>query len=90
MDFYNHILEMPFDVCHFDVYVFLFGWMGFLIVFLRSICKVDKPTADMKGSEHGSNDFQTDKEREQFLKNYTTPILPYIEPEVTKEADKER
>lgn len=87
MDFYNHIIAKPFDVLYFDKYVFMFGWLGFLSIALINLCKVEKPKADMKGAEHGSNDFHTDEERDQFLADCTTPILAYIEPEVKKDEN---
>ena len=39
-----------------------------------ALSKRELPKAEMKGIEHGSNDFQTLEERNMFLTNNTTPI----------------
>ena len=39
-----------------------------------SFSKRKLPEAEMKGIEHGSNDFQTEEERIRFLAKNTSPV----------------
>ena len=59
----EHLQAAPFDFFHVNYYVLFVAFS-----------KQELPRAEMKGIEHGSNDFQTIEERNSFLTNNTTPI----------------
>ena len=58
------------------LYVYLCGFAVciYALVFFMALSKRELPKAEMKGIEHGSNDFQTEEERNDFLEKNTTPI----------------
>lgn len=75
MGFVTHIIEAPFDVVYFNKSVFIFGWLLYAAFFFLTVFKQERPKAEMKGNEHGNAHFQTDKEMNEFLKKFSTPIL---------------
>lgn len=74
-DFMEHLNTAPFDVFHFS---FLSDSMMFLVWTVIALLYLFPPNAipkgDMKGEEHGSNDFQTIEERKVFLRRCSTPV----------------
>lgn len=70
----EHIKATPFDFLHCNPYVAYFAVLLYILFFVMTLGKRELPQAEMKGEEHGSNDFQTDAERNLFLTNNTTPI----------------
>ena len=79
MDFFiplmDHIKAHPLAFIAFNPYVAYFGGLSYLLFFVISFSKQTVPQAEMKGEEHGSNDFQTPEEKADFLASNTTPIL---------------
>lgn len=70
----NHVLHVPLDFFYINYYVLYFAVCIYALVFFMALSKRELPKAEMKGIEHGSNDFQTVEERNMFLTNNTTPI----------------
>lgn len=74
-DFMEHLNTAPFDVFHFS---FLSDSMMFLVWTVIALLYLFPPNAipkgDMKGEEHGSNDFQSIPERQVFMKRCSTGI----------------
>ena len=71
----QHIKEHPFDILHVNAVVFAVIGFATVMLLLMSISKPAIPRAEMKGAEHGSNDFQTKKELDEFLRKNTTEIF---------------
>ena len=70
----EHLRTAPLDFFHMNYYVLYFAVCIFALIFFVAFSKRELPKAEMKGIEHGSNDFQTVEERNMFLTNNTTPI----------------
>ncbi len=70
----NHVLHVPLDFFYINYYVLYFAVCIYALVFFMALSKRELPKAEMKGIEHGSNDFQTEEERNDFLEKNTTPI----------------
>lgn len=70
----EHIQTEPLDIFHVNYYVLYFVVCIYTLVFFIVLSKRELPKAEMKGIEHGSNDFQTDAERNEFLTHNTTPV----------------
>ncbi len=70
----EHIKIAPMDFFHVNGYVAYFIVCIYTLIFVMSFSKTKLPKAEMKGMEHGSNDFQTEEERIQFLADNTSPI----------------
>ena len=70
----EHLQAAPFDFFHVNYYVLYFAVCIFALIFFVAFSKRELPRAEMKGIEHGSNDFQRIEERNSFLENNTTPI----------------
>ena len=70
----EHLQTAPLDFLHMNYYVLYFAVCIFALIFFVAFSKRELPKAEMKGIEHGSNDFQTVEERNMFLTNNTTPI----------------
>ena len=70
----EHLQTAPLDFLHMNYYVLYFAVCIFALIFFVAFSKRELPKAEMKGIEHGSNDFQTLEERNMFLTNNTTPI----------------
>ena len=70
----EHLQTAPFDFFHVNYYVLYFAICIFALIVFVTFSKQELPRAEMKGIEHGSNDFQTIEERNSFLTNNTTPI----------------
>lgn len=68
----NHLKESPFDLIHFHPVVYLYAAGIWIVGSITILCMRITPKADMKGMEKGSNDFMTEKELKEFLKNNTT------------------
>ena len=71
----QHIKAHPFDVLHFNVVVFSMIGFGTVMMVIMAFSKPVVPKAEMKGTEHGSNDFQTRKELDEFIRKNTTAIF---------------
>ena len=71
----QHMSTHPFDVLHFNVVVFSMIGFGAVMMVIMAFSKPVVPKAEMKGSEHGSNDFQTRKELDEFIRKNTTEIF---------------
>lgn len=72
--FLEHIRTAPTDFFHVNGYVAYFAVCIYTLLFFMSFSKRKLPEAEMKGMEHGSNDFQTEEERIRFLADNTSPI----------------
>ncbi len=70
----EHIRVTPADFFHVNGYVAYFAVCIYTLIFFMSLSKRKLPEAEMKGMEHGSNDFQTVEERIRFLAENTSPI----------------
>ena len=70
----HHIVTQPFSL-KFVQNVFCIGGLIYLILLLVMFSRTNLPKAEMKGEEHGSNDFQTPEETKEFLATNTTEIL---------------
>ena len=71
----THISSTPFDVFHFSMLsdsMLLLVWIVIALLYLFPANGT--PKGDMKGEEHGSNDFQTIEERKVFMRRCSTPI----------------
>ena len=71
----THIKEHPFDFLHFStlpdlMLVLVWFCIGLIYLFPAN----STPKAEMKGEEHGSNDFQNIEERKVFMKRCSTSI----------------
>ena len=71
----SHIKSSPLDVLHFDPYAAYFMAGFYIIGVVTALSRADKPKAEMKYEEHGSNDFQDGYETMVFLEKNTTDIL---------------
>lgn len=89
---WNHIKEFPFAFFLFNPYVIYFAICINSLIFFLLLSKRELPKAEMKGIEHGSNDFQTEEERNYFLANNTSPIysLNLSEWEINLEKNKQQ
>lgn len=72
--FLEHIRTAPTDFFHVNGYVAYFAVCIYTLLFFMSFSKRKLPEAEMKGMEHGSNNFQTEEERIRFLADNTSPI----------------
>lgn len=70
----EHLRTAPFDFFYVNYYVLYFAVCIFALIAFIVLSKRELPKAEMKGIEHGSNDFQTIEERNDFLEGNTTPI----------------
>ena len=86
----QHIREHPFDILHINVVVFAVIGFAAVMMFIMSVSKPAIPRAEMKGSEHGSNDFQTAKELDEFLRKNTTEIFDLNNFEKTEKKGKKK
>lgn len=71
----KHIKTAPMDFLHINGYVVYFAVCIYALIFFMTFSKRELPKAEMKGVEHGSNDFQTEEERIQFLVANTSPVF---------------
>ncbi len=71
----EYIKTAPMDFLHVNGYVVYFAVCFYTLIFFMTFSKRELPKAEMKGVEHGSNDFQTEEERIQFLANNTSPVF---------------
>lgn len=93
-----HLKADPLDFKHFSLTAdasFLLVWCVITLLYLFP--PTGAPKADMKGEEHGSNDFQTIEERKVFMKRCSTginmlnvDIVKAYEAKHTKETKNER
>jgi len=70
----EHIRVTPADFFHVNGYAAYFAVCIDTLIFFLSFSKRKLPEAEMKGMEHGSNDFQTEEERSRFLADNTSPV----------------
>lgn len=68
----DHLKNAPFDLKHFHPVVYLYAAGIWAVGSITILCMRMTPKADMKGIEKGSNNFMTEKELKEFLKNNTT------------------
>lgn len=71
---WGHIRAAPLDLFHMNYYVVYFAACLYSLVFFAAGTRRELPRAEMKGMEHGSSDFQTEKERIRFLAGSTSPV----------------
>lgn len=72
----NHIKEAPMDFLHFSAMgdgAFFLVWTAITLIYMFP-ADANAPKAEMKGEEHGSNDFQSIPERQVFMKRCSTGI----------------
>ena len=72
----EHMVSAPLDLFHVDYRILYFAVCIYGLIFIAALPKRELPRAEMKGIEHGSNDFQTEEERDLFLAGNTSPIFP--------------
>lgn len=72
----RHMRSAPFDIFHADYRILYFAACIYGLIVILTLPKRELPRAEMKGIEHGSNDFQTEEERDLFLAGNTSPIYP--------------
>lgn len=70
----EHIRRAPVDFFYVNGYVVYFAVCIYTLIFFMAFSKRKLPVAEMKGMEHGSNDFQTEEERIRFLSANTSPV----------------
>lgn len=70
----EHMRMAPVDFFHANGYVVYFAVCIYTFIFFMAFSKRELPEAEMKGMEHGSNDFQTEEERALFLSANTSPV----------------
>ena len=87
---WTHIKNAPFTFFSMNRYVIYFAVCIDSLIFFLLLSKRELPKAEMKGIEHGSNDFQTEEERNYFLANNTSPIYSLDLNEWNMESDKNR
>jgi len=89
-ELFRHIKEEPFDL-QWHTVPFLASALISSMCYLMMFTKTEIPKAEMKGAEHGSNDFQTSAELSEFLASYTTPIYSHDLSEFkSKDVEKEK
>lgn len=72
----EHMVAAPLDLFHVDYRILYFAVCIYGLIVILTLPKRELPRAEMKGIEHGSNDFQTEEERDLFLAGNTSPIYP--------------
>ncbi len=70
----GHIQMAPADFFYVNGYVVYFAVCIYTLIFFMVFSKRKLPEAEMKGMEHGSNNFQTEEERILFLEANTSPV----------------
>ena len=84
---WEHIKAAPFDVFHNNMFAAYFIVLVYILILVTTIAKTPKPRAEMKGEEHGSNDFQTIDERAAFIKKNASPVMPLDTDQVQRYLD---
>lgn len=74
---FGYFTSHPFDITSFHLmaYVLVYGICA--CIYFRTLFKQEAPRAEMKGIEHGSNDFMNWDEKKEFLEKRVTPDYPY-------------
>lgn len=75
----DYIATHPFDFVSFSLPVYALVYFLSIGLFIYYCLGVNTPKAEMKGEEHGSNDFMTPEEIIEFTRQRTTDNLPYLE-----------
>lgn len=73
----EYIKTNPFDLSSFNLLVYLLIYGLCLCIYFRIIFQRQPPRAEMKGMEHGSNDFMDWNEKNDFCKTRITPDFIY-------------
>ena len=76
---WQYIMEQPFDVTSYDFTIYAGCYLIALLIFVLMVCQTPMPHADMKGEEHGSNDFMSQAEIAEFKQTRITPDFEYSE-----------
>lgn len=84
---WEHIKAAPFDVFHNNLFAAYFIVLIYILMLVMMVAKTQKPRAEMKGEEHGSNDFQTIDERAAFIKKNASPVMPLDTDQVQRYLD---
>ena len=71
---WEHICAGFFDCFYFNKFIFIYALGVWFVGALSIFTARTLPHADMKGKEKGSNDFNSSKELEEFLKHNTTKV----------------
>jgi hypothetical protein len=71
----EHIKMHPLEFLVMNPYIAYFGGLGYILFLVITFSKQTLPQGEMKGTEHGSSDFQTADERMNFILDNTTEIL---------------
>lgn len=69
-----HIRAAPLDVFHVNGYVAYFAVCLYVLLVFAACSGRELPRAEMKGTEHGSSSFQTERERNHFLAGSASPV----------------
>ena len=77
-DLIAHLKVGPLDCLHFHPMVFIYATGFFVLSVLAIVTRKEMPHAEMKGKEHGSNNFISEKEYASFIENNTTKIETHI------------
>ena len=74
---FDYFILNPFDFRSFNPLVYLMVYGAGFAAYFHILFSRQPPRAEMKGQEHGSNDFMTDDEKLQFSAERSTPDFPY-------------
>lgn len=77
--FFTYIAQHPFDVISFNIFAYAVIYGAGFALYFYIIFSRKPPKAEMKGVEHGSNDFMSAEEMVQYSKTRMTPDFPYSE-----------
>lgn len=70
----ERIRTIPTDCLYFEPFSWILYGCVYGVAILMALYRPVMPKAEMKGEEHGSNDFETVDETLQYLEENTTPI----------------
>lgn len=74
---WQYIVEKPFDMTSYDFTIYAGCYLIALLIFVLMVCQTPMPHAEMKGEEHGSNDFMSPAEIAEFKQTRITPDFEY-------------
>ena len=76
---WQYIKEQPFDITSYDFTIYAGCYLMALLIYVLTTFKTPMPHAEMKGEEHGSNDFMSQAEITEFKQTRITPDFEYSE-----------
>lgn len=75
----DYFIKHPFDVTSFEPMYYMLIYILGALIYSSVAFYVKPPRAEMKGEEHGSNDFMTKLEIKQFRESRILPNFDYCE-----------